>query len=198
MKTYVATKNAGKLRELQQIFAGSALELDTYADYADVEEDATTYIGNAMLKARALRSQIRAAGIEAAVLGDDSGLEVDALDGRPGLYSARYAGRESSWAQRRGALLEEMQGVAEAGRTARFVCVMALIVPEGGPHVAIGTVEGRITTREIGESGFGYDPIFLYPPFGCTFGELTAEEKNAVSHRRRAADTLLISVASHG
>lgn len=194
MKTFVASKNAGKLRELREIFAGSALDLQTYDGYADVSEDATSYIGNAMLKARMLDRQIRKAGIEAAVLADDSGIEVDALDGRPGVYSARYAGVESSWTQRRTALLEELLGVAEAQRTARFVCVMALIVPSGKPHVALGTVEGRITSREIGERGFGYDPLFFYPPSNRTFAEFTAEEKNAVSHRRVAASLLLASL----
>jgi XTP/dITP diphosphohydrolase len=130
------------------------------------------------------------------VLADDSGLEVDALDGRPGVFSARYAGAESSWTQRRAALLEELRDVPEERRTARFVCVMAMIVPSGKPHVALGTVEGRITTREIGEGGFGYDPIFFYPPLERTFAQLTAQEKNAVSHRRRAAAVLLDSLRS--
>ena len=198
LKTYVASKNAGKLRELEELFAGSALDVDTYSDYAGTVEDATSYIGNAMLKARALHRQICDAGIEAAVLADDSGLEVDALDGRPGLFSARYAGRDSSWTQRRAALLEEMEGVAEPKRTARFVCVMALIVPNGEPHVAIGTVDGYVTTREAGEGGFGYDPIFFYPPAQCTFAELPPDHKNAVSHRRRAAGALLASLHPHG
>ncbi len=194
MKTFVATKSAGKLGELRVLFSGSALDVDTYSDYADVSEVAASYVGNAMLKARALHRQIREAGIEAAVLADDSGLEVDALDGRPGVFSARYAGADSSWTQRRSALLEEVGDIPEAGRTARFVCVMALIVPSGEPHVALGTVEGRIATRETGERGFGYDPVFYYPPLRRTFAQLRTEEKNAVSHRRRAADALLASL----
>lgn len=197
MKTYVASKNAGKVRELRGLFAGSPLDLASYGEYADVDENATSYIGNAMLKARALRRQLTDAGIEAAVIADDSGLEVDALDGRPGLYSARYAGLDASWPQRRGALLAEMEGVAEPGRTARFVCVIALIAPNGEPNVAVGTVEGYIAVHEIGENGFGYDPIFFYKPLNRTFAELTAEEKNSVSHRRRAADALLSSLRSH-
>lgn len=193
----MASKNAGKLRELRELFAGSRLDLDTYADYADVSEDATSYVGNAMLKARALDRQVREAGIEAAVLADDSGLEVDALGGRPGIFSARYAG-ETSWTRRRGALLDEMRDVPETQRSARFVCVMALIAPNGKPHVALGTVEGEITVREIGEGGFGYDPIFFYPRLNRTFAELTPAEKNAVSHRRRAADALLGSLHADG
>jgi len=198
VKTFVASKNAGKLRELREIFAGSVLDLQTYDGYADVAEDATSYIGNAMLKARTLDRQIRKAGIEAAVLADDSGIEVDALDGRPGVYSARYAGAESSWTQRRAALLEELLGVGEEQRTARFVCVMALIAPSGKPHVALGTVEGRIASREIGANGFGYDSVFYFPPLNRTFAELTAEEKNAVSHRRAAASLLLASLRADG
>lgn len=197
MKTCVASKNEGKLRELRELFAGSALDLDVYPGYADVDETAASYVGNAMLKARALHAQLREAGIEAAVLADDSGLEVDALDGRPGVFSARYAGVDTSWTLRRGALLEELRDVTKSDRTARFVCVMALIVPTGEPHVALGTVEGRITAKEIGEGGFGYDPIFFYPPLGRTFGELAAREKNAVSHRRKAADALLASLHMH-
>lgn len=197
MKTYVASKNAGKLRELRELFDGSRLQIEMYPEYGDVVEDATSYIGNAMLKARALEAQLRGDDVYAAVIADDSGIEVDALGGRPGLLSARYAGVESSWTQRRALLLSEMHGVPEERRTARFVCVMALLVPQGEPHVAIGTVEGRITTHEIGEGGFGYDPIFLYPPLGRTFGTLSASEKNAVSHRRKAADALLASFHTH-
>lgn len=197
MKTYVASKNDGKLRELRELFAGSALDIDTYSDYVDVAEDATSYVGNAMLKARALYAQLVDDGIEAAVLADDSGLEVDVLGGRPGLLSARYAGRESTWTQRRALLLSEMNGVPDADRSARFVCVMALIVPRDEPRAAIGIVEGHITTHEIGEGGFGYDPIFCYAPLDRTFAELTADEKNRVSHRRRAADALLASIRTH-
>jgi XTP/dITP diphosphohydrolase len=195
VKTYVATKNDGKLRELRELFANSKLELETFVAYAAVEEVASSYVGNAMLKARALQQQLRSGGVEAAVLADDSGLEVDALGGRPGVLSARYAGLHSSWTQRREAMLEELKGVADDDRTARFVCVMALLLPYGAPHVGMGTVEGLITTREIGKQGFGYDPIFFYPPAGKTFAELTAEEKNAVSHRRRAADAVLAALA---
>jgi non-canonical purine NTP pyrophosphatase (RdgB/HAM1 family) len=196
VKTYVATKNPGKLGEIKAIFGGSALQLETYPAYADVPEDATSYLGNAVLKARALRAQLRDDGIDAAVLADDSGLEVDALHGRPGLLSARYAGTQSLWPQRRTLLLAELQDVPEGERTARFVCVMTLLVPGRELTASIGVVEGRIVELERGSGGFGYDPIFLYPPAGRTFGELTQAEKNAVSHRRRAADALLTALRS--
>lgn len=150
-----------------------------------------------MLKARTLQGQLRDDGIEAAVLADDSGIEVDVLGGRPGLLSARYAGADSSWTQRRGLMFRELSGVAEANRTARFVCVMVLLVPDDEPHVGLGIVEGRVTTQEIGEHGFGYDPLFFYPPLGRTFAQLSAQEKNAVSHRGRAAQALLASMRAH-
>ena len=194
MKTYVATKNAGKLDELRAIFAGSPLELHTWDAYADVDETADSYAGNALLKAEALAAQLRRAGIEARVLADDSGLEVAALDGRPGIYSARYAGAEASWARRRALLLEELRSVPPDGRQARFVCTMAFVGPALKAATASGTVAGRITEEERGSGGFGYDPLFYYPPLGCTFAELDPKVKNAVSHRHEAAQALLATL----
>lgn len=182
---------------MREIFAESALDLDTYPDYADVDEDGLNYVENAMLKARALHRQLRDAGIEAAVLADDSGLEVDALDGRPGVLSARYAGINTSWPQRRNALLKELEGVAPPRRRARFVCVIALVLPNGEPLVGVGQVEGEISTQEVGLKGFGYDPIFFYAPLNRTFAELSAEEKNSVSHRSAAAEVVLERLQSH-
>jgi XTP/dITP diphosphohydrolase len=196
MKTYLASTNAGKQRELQAIFASSELDLVRYPDYREPAEDAPSYIGNAILKARALAEQLREAGVEAAVLADDSGIEVDALGGRPGLRSARYAGPESDWPQRRALLLSELQGVPDLMRTARFICVMALIVPGREMLTSLGVVEGYILGSERGSGGFGYDPLFLYPAAGLSFAELAPEEKNAVSHRRRAADALLAALRS--
>lgn len=197
MKTFVASKNAGKLRELREILAGSELELDGYAEYADVVEDGQSYAGNALLKARALERQLTEAGIEAAVLSDDSGLEVDALAGRPGVLSARYGG-EIDWTRRRALLLGELEGLPESERGARFVCVMVLLVPHQEPLFSIGVVEGRIVAKPRGHGGFGYDPLFLYPPCGCTFAELSSKEKNAASHRRRASQALLATLRDRG
>lgn len=194
MRTFVATRNAGKLGELRAIFAGSILDLENYPAYREVDEVASSYVGNALIKARALSRQLFDSGIEAAAIADDSGLEVDFLSGRPGVLSARYAGAETPWPGRREALLGELDGLAEAERTARFVCVMALLLPNEEPVASIGVVEGRIVSRERGGGGFGYDPLFLYPPSGCTFAELSSEEKNAVSHRRRAANALLATL----
>jgi XTP/dITP diphosphohydrolase len=198
MKTYVASKNAGKLVEMRAIFAGSALELDTFAGYRDVEEGASSYIDNALLKARSLAEQLRDAGIAAAVLSDDSGIEVDAMGGRPGVLSARYAGTGATWTQRLALMLGELRDVPDERRTARFVCAMALVLPSGSELVATGIVEGVVAHEEHGAAGFGYDPIFYFPPRGCTFAELSFDEKNALSHRRRAAGALLASYAGYG
>ena len=192
MKVFVATKNAWKLAELRSIFGGSQLELEAFDGYADVEETGDRYEANALLKARALARQLRDAGISAAALADDSGLEVSALQGRPGVFSARYGGAAFTWPQRRALLLQELRDIEQ--RDARFVCTIALVEPDGRETIALGTVEGKIGERERGSGGFGYDPIFVYPPRGCTFAELSAQEKNAISHRRRAAKALLDSL----
>jgi XTP/dITP diphosphohydrolase len=194
MKTYVATNNAGKLAELEEIFAGSHLQLATHAGYEDVEEGEASYAENALLKARTLRKRLVACGIDAAVLADDSGIEVDALGGRPGVLSARYAGKETLWPARRAALLRELEAVPELERGARFVAVMALLLPSGEEILAEGLVDGRITFEERGRGGFGYDPIFYYPPSQCTFAEMTPSQKNRLSHRRRAANALLAAL----
>lgn len=194
MKVYVATKNAGKLGELRAIFAGSPLELHAYDGYGDVVEDAGSYAGNALLKARALARLLRDTRVVAGTIGDDSGLEVAALDGRPGVYSARYGGLDASWPQRRARLLDELRGVAEPERDARFVSALAFVDPSGEEVAAFGTVSGRIAEMERGSGGFGYDPVFFYPPRGRTFAELDPDVKNGVSHRRAAANALLAAL----
>ncbi len=193
MKTYVATQNAGKLRELKAVFARSPLQIVTPRKQTAIEvvEDAPTYAGNAILKASALAADLRERHIAAAVLADDSGLEVDALGGRPGILSARYGGVQIDWPARRAALLNELRGVPPYRRTARFVCVLTLIEPHGEPITVTGEVGGFILEAESGTGGFGYDPIFLYPPEGRSFAALSEKDKNAVSHRRRAAEALL-------
>jgi XTP/dITP diphosphohydrolase len=196
VKTYLASANPGKLAELQVIFAGSPFELTVLEGYAPPPEDADDYEGNASIKATALAAQLGHDRSNAAVLADDSGLEVAALGGRPGVWSARYAGERAGWPQRRAALLTELRGADD--RAARFVCVMTLLLPEGRMLAGSGAVAGEIAGREIGSGGFGYDSIFFYPPLGRTFAQLSAQEKNAVSHRRRAADALLAAFRRHG
>ena len=191
MKTYLATKNPGKLGEIRTMFAGSQIELDVYPEDAAPVEGEESSVATALLKARALRAQLARAGIEAAVLADDSGIELDALGGAPGVTSAYYAGATTPWPERLEAMMSEVRGVEEERRGARFVCVMAFIYPDGREILVEGYVRGRISPELRGAHGFGYDPIFFYPPIGKTFGEIPEEEKNQLSHRGRAARALL-------
>jgi XTP/dITP diphosphohydrolase len=191
VKTYVATKNLGKLDEMRAIFAGTELELDTYPLYIEAPEEEATYAGNAASKAYALHKQLRDAGVDGAVLADDSGLEVAALDGRPGVLSARYAGKDATWPQRREKLLEEMGPVPAADRGAKFCCAMVLVLENGERFDGYGEVHGTMTGEERGRFGFGYDPLFYYPPEDRSFAEMAEEQKNGLSHRRKAAESLL-------
>jgi len=196
MITYLATKNPGKLGEIATMLAGSGLQLETYPAYRDPVEGSTSYVENALLKARALREQLRAAGICAAVLADDSGIELDALDGGPGVDSAYYAGAGASWPMRLETMMRVVRPLPEERRGARFVCVMAMILADGREIVVEGEVCGRIVAESRGDHGFGYDPIFLYPPIGKTFGEIPEAEKNALSHRGNAARALLAALGA--
>lgn len=192
MITYLATKNAGKLAEIRTMLAGSPLELRTYDAYRDPEEGHESYVDNALLKARALFTQLHDDGITgAAVLADDSGIELDALRGAPGVDSAIYAGANTAWPQRLATMMREVAQHGNGTRGARFVCVMALILPDGREIVVQGDVRGEVAAQLRGANGFGYDPLFFYPPIGKTFGEIPEEEKNALSHRGRAARALI-------
>jgi len=181
----LATGNAGKVRELGDLLAGIPFEIRTLADYPPFvmpEEAGTTYEANARLKARAT-----AAHTGALALGDDSGIEVDALEGLPGVRSARFGGPGLDDAGRVAHLLARIAHVPDARRTARFRCVIALVWPDRREHVVEGACEGLITRAPRGSEGFGYDPVFFYPPFGATFGEVSDARKAAVSHRGLAA-----------
>lgn len=188
MIVYVATTNPGKLRELRELTAGSALHLVTDELYEEVDEDEDSYAANAALKARSYRQILLEHGVRACVLADDSGLEVRALNGRPGVLSARYGGK-ISWDERRRLLLDEVG--AHEDRSARFVCVLHFIDEHGHEHSVHGEVDGVLAEADRGDSGFSYDPLFFYPPLGKTFAELRIREKNAVSHRARAVGDLL-------
>jgi XTP/dITP diphosphohydrolase len=194
VKTYLATRNAGKLRELKAIFAGSELAPSSYRKYSAVAENEDSYAGNALTKARALAAALQQAGVCAWALADDSGLEVDALGGRPGVHSARYGGAQITWPQRRAALLAELRGVPPFRRTARFLCALALVRPDREPLVVTGHVGGLFLESESGSGGFGYDALFFHLPSGRSFAALSQKEKNAVSHRRRAADALVAAL----
>jgi XTP/dITP diphosphohydrolase len=191
MRVYIATKNLGKLRELEAILAPTQLEPATYADYADVIEGEVSYGENAALKARSLRAQLAQAGIRAAVLGDDSGLEVRALDGRPGVLSARYAGPSATWAERRARLLAEIAHSGNEDRSARFVCALHFIAVDGREHAVEASLAGAIAETERGAGGFSYDAVFTLPERRMTFAELSPEEKNLISHRALAVSALV-------
>ncbi len=181
----LATNNAGKVAELRRLLDGCGWQIVTPAEAGlnlAVEESGQTYAENATIKAVAYA---RAGGL--VTLADDSGLEVDALDSRPGIHSARYAGPDRTDAQRVEALLEELRDVPDEGRGARFRAVIAIATPGERVDLVEGTVEGRIARAPRGENGFGYDPVFLLPERGLTTAELPPDEKDAVSHRGAAA-----------
>ncbi|MDQ2807386.1 MAG: RdgB/HAM1 family non-canonical purine NTP pyrophosphatase [Chloroflexota bacterium] len=187
----LATTNAGKAREYAGLFADLPLRLVTLADLNvtdEVDETGDTFLANARLKAAAGRAAAQAAGLAAWVLGDDSGLEVDALGGAPGVFSVRWAGPNTTAAERNTLLLARLDQVPPAQRTARFRCVISLLDPAGQEWVGDGTLEGRITfaPRQQPGYGFGYDPIFELPERGLTVAEIPPAAKATISHRGRA------------
>ncbi|MGH7756412.1 MAG: RdgB/HAM1 family non-canonical purine NTP pyrophosphatase, partial [Vulcanimicrobiaceae bacterium] len=182
---FVATTNRGKLAELRAMLDPVGWQLELFADYIEPVEGEESYAANAAIKARALAAQLRAGGDRTAVIADDSGLEVSALDGRPGVRSARYGG-DASWGERRRLLLAELTAAASRDRSARFVCAIHFVDETGVQTQAIGEVRGRIAVGERGAAGFSYDAIFELPERGLTFAELDAREKNALSHRAAA------------
>lgn len=184
----LATKNKGKIKEFSRMFDRFDVEVLTIADLPDlpdVVEDGDTFEANARKKAETI---CRTTGLPS--LADDSGLEVEALNGEPGVYSARFAGPHATDAENNAKLVDKMQHVPEAARQARFVSVLALAVPGGETLLARGTCEGRIVLAPKGDHGFGYDPYFLLPEKGKTMAELVPEEKNRISHRGAAVRVL--------
>ena len=180
----VATRNRGKLDEIRAILASLSVEVASLADYPElepIEEDGATFEANAVKKALHV-----AASTGHLTLADDSGIEVDALDGAPGVHSARFAGPEATDEANNAKILDLMAAVPDAERTARFRCVVAIATPEGHLETAEGVCEGLVARRERGDKGFGYDPLFLVPEWGMTFGELPEGIKNGISHRGRA------------
>ena len=184
----LATRNAGKAREFARLLADAGFTLLDLRSFAGVDlppEDGRTYRDNARTKALTVA---RATGLPA--MADDSGLEVDALDGAPGVRSARFAGAGASDAERVALLLDRLRTVPAERRTARFRCVLVVAHPDGRTLTAEGTCEGRVTAAPHGASGFGYDPVFHYPPAASTFAEMDPNDKNAVSHRANAIANL--------
>lgn len=186
MKFIFATHNKGKIQEGKAIFEPLGFELEPLPeDFPEIEENGTTFEENAMIKARAV---CEALGVPA--IADDSGLEVDALGGFPGIHSARWAGNGVNDHQRNQLLLDKMLQVPEDQRSAQFVCAAACAFPNGKSLTVRGKCHGTILPEEHGDGGFGYDPIFCVPEYGCTFGELAPDVKNAISHRARAFTAL--------
>ena len=188
MELILASRNKKKIREMEAILAGHfpdvhILSLDDIGFEGDIEENGSTFEENALIKAR---TALAASGNRIAAIADDSGLSVDALDGAPGVYSARYAGGHGDDAANNALLLKNLAHLPEEARTARFVCCIALVYPDGRELTVRGETQGLIIDEARGEGGFGYDPYFYYEPFGKTFSELTADEKNAISHRGKA------------
>ncbi|BFU91933.1 MAG: dITP/XTP pyrophosphatase [Nitrospira sp.] len=180
----LATRNPDKVRELAVLLGDLGIRIRTLADFPtalEVDEDGTTCEANALKKAREMAS---ATGLPS--VADDTGLEVDALGGRPGVFAARYAGERATYEDNCRKLLKELDGVPPARRTARFITVAALVMPGGYVRVAMGTLAGVIAEGVVGTQGFGYDPVFFVPELGRTLAELTAEEKNRISHRAKA------------
>ncbi len=189
MNTLIAaTGNADKMREIREILQGSDLQVISMKEAGvsvDVEENGTSFTENALIKARAV---CHASG--RMTIADDSGLVIDALNGEPGIYSARYMGEHTSYVVKNTSILERMQQVPEERRTARFVCAMAVCFPDGREITCEETMEGIIGYRIAGENGFGYDPIFFLPELGKSSAEISPEEKNAISHRGKALRTM--------
>ncbi len=183
-KLIFATGNEGKMREIREILSDLGVEILSLKEagiHADIVEDGKSFEENAVIKAKTICELTHEV-----VLADDSGLEIDYLNGEPGIYSARYMGEDTSYRIKNQNLIDRLEGVPDEKRTARFVCVIAAAYPDGTVKTARGTMEGIIGYEERGENGFGYDPIFFLPEYGCSSAELSMEEKNKISHRGKA------------
>lgn len=189
-KIIFASRNKGKIKELQTLLIDSGVtlySLDDYPDLPDIKEDGNTFLENALKKAKTVAELTGEM-----VIADDSGLEVEALNGAPGIYSARYAGEEGDDEKNILKLLNDMRGVSSAGRGAVFRCILVLCRPDGRYQAFDGSWEGRIADAPTGQGGFGYDPVFYLPERGVTVAELPVEIKNGISHRAKAAAKLRV------
>ena len=193
-KIVFATTNAGKIKEIKEILADFDVEVASMKEMnitADIEENGATFEENSLIKARAVS---KLTGLPA--LADDSGLEVDYLNGEPGIYSARYLGRDTDYDYKNNYIINKLKEAKGEERSARFVCVISLVLPDGREFVKKGVMEGRIGYEIKGENGFGYDPIFYLPEYGKTSAEISAEEKNKISHRGKALSAMKELIAS--
>lgn len=177
------------MREIRAILADLNIEILSMKEAgvsADAEENGTTFTENAIIKAKDIAAKVP----DAIVMADDSGLVVDALHGEPGIYSARYMGEDTPYSIKNANIISRLEGVPVEARTARFACAIAAVLPDGTVLTTEGAIEGYIGYEERGEGGFGYDPIFMVPEYGCSTAELSAEAKNAISHRGRALEAM--------
>ena len=180
-----ATGNENKMKEIRMILKDLGMEILSMKEAGvdiDIVEDGMSFEENAEIKARAVARVLT----NDIVLADDSGLEIDYLDKAPGIYSARFAGEDTSYDIKNRILLDRLEGVPDEERTARFVCAVAAVFPDGTVSVVRKTIEGRIAEEAAGDNGFGYDPIFYVPEYGCTTAEMKPEQKNELSHRGKA------------
>lgn len=190
-----ATGNEGKMREIRAILGDMELKIRSMKEAGlapDIEENGSTFEENARIKAQTVADALSAQEKTRAcvVMADDSGLEIDALNGGPGVYSARYLGEETPFSEKSADLLRRLKDVPEKERSARFVCAIAAVFPDGETVITRGVIEGRIGYELRGDNGFGYDPIFYLPEYGRTAAELTDDEKNRISHRSRALEQM--------
>ena len=189
MRLIIASNNKNKIREIKEILGDKFEEIVSMREAGielDVEEDADSFIGNARKKAEETAKLCP----QDAVLADDSGLEVDYLNKEPGVHSSRYMGEDTSYDIKNQHIMDLLGGVDGEKRSARFVCTIAAVFPDGKEQVVRATIEGRIAKESKGSNGFGYDPIFFVPEFGCTTAELTLEQKNKISHRGKALEEM--------
>ena len=183
-KIIFATSNEGKMKERRMILADLPLEVLSLKEaeiQSNVEENGADFLENAFIKAKAIAEKVNCI-----VIADDSGLEIDYLNKEPGIYSARYLGENTSYQIKNKTLIDRLEGVPLEKRTARFVCAIATILPNGEQYSSYGTIEGYIGYQERGNNGFGYDPIFMVPELNCSTAELSSEQKNKYSHRGKA------------
>lgn len=195
-KIVLASGNAGKVREINKLFADSGIEIVPQSDFdvPEIPETGTTFVENAIIKAR---HAAQLTGLPA--IADDSGIEVDALGARPGVYSARYAGENASDHENNSKMLAELKGLANTERTARYQCILVFMrsATDPVPIITQGSWEGYIMQEARGEGGFGYDPIFFVPTHNCSGGELALEVKNTISHRAHALEAMLDEFRRH-
>ena len=188
-KLIFATGNKDKMAEIREIMDDLGFTVSSMKEEgieSDPEENGTTFEENSLIKARAVHEVCVEKGIEAIVLADDSGLVIDCLNGEPGIFSARYLGRDTTYEEKNKNLIERVNATGDKDRAARFVCAVAAVFPDGREKVVTGKIEGTVAFAPSGNKGFGYDPIFYVPSLGCTTADIPCEQKNSISHRGNA------------